>query len=124
MSIIEFIKDRARYYNCPVCGQSLKDCSVRMLSHVEDRFTVQVTCASCQVTFIVVLAIQGEGLEAVGEDEEFEPLADVDDDEVVAHERSPAPPIEADELLDLHLTLRDFKGTLDELVREPGRSRG
>ncbi|MGH7777279.1 MAG: hypothetical protein ACREPI_08895 [Candidatus Dormibacterales bacterium] len=125
MSIIDFIRDRARYYNCPVCGQSLKDCSVRMLSHVDDRFTVQVTCASCQVTFIVVLAIQGQGLEPVpGEElegvEELEPA-----DEVRAGVApSTAPPIEADELLDLHLMLRDFKGPLDELLKEPGRSRG
>ena len=55
MSIIEFIRDRARFYNCPVCGRSLKGCEVQVLSHEEERFHLQVTCAQCQVTFIVVV---------------------------------------------------------------------
>jgi hypothetical protein len=59
MSIIEFIRDRARFYNCPVCGRSLKGCDVQVLSHEEERFHLQVTCAQCSVTFIVVLAIAG-----------------------------------------------------------------
>src|SRR5258706_34489 len=59
MSIIEFIRDRARFYNCPVCGRSLKGCEVQVLSHEEERFNLQVTCAQCQVTFVVVLAIAG-----------------------------------------------------------------
>ena len=59
MSIIEFIRDRARFYNCPVCGRSLKGCDVQVLSHEDESFRLQVTCAQCQVTFIVVLAIAG-----------------------------------------------------------------
>ena len=65
MSIIEFIRDRARFYNCPVCGRSLKGCDVQVLSHEEERFHLQVTCAQCQVTFIVVLAIAGGGVEEI-----------------------------------------------------------
>ena len=56
MSIIEFIRDRARFYNCPVCGRSLKGCDIQVLSHEHERFHLQVTCVQCQVTFIVVLA--------------------------------------------------------------------
>jgi len=119
MSIIEFIQDRARYYNCPVCGRNLKGCSVRMLNHVEDRFTVQVTCASCHVTFIVILAIQGQGLEMV-HDAEVE--VEVEDLRLEAGEPgSEAGPIELDELLDVHLTLRSFDGTLTDLIKQPER---
>jgi hypothetical protein len=125
MSIIEFIQDRARYYNCPVCGRSLKGCEVRMLSHVEDRFTVQVTCVACHVTFIVVLSIQGPGLEGVGE-EELQLEAEEADRELSAATSAGvgATPIETDELLDLHLFLKDFNGSLRELVRQPDPSRG
>src|ERR1700716_4647789 len=69
MRFIDFIRDRARYYNCPVCGRSLRDCELRMLRQVEDRYTVQVTCDACQVQFIVILAVQGEGLEPIAQDE-------------------------------------------------------
>jgi hypothetical protein len=115
MSIIEFIQDRARYYNCPVCGRSLKGCEVRMLNHVDDRFTVQVTCAACHVTFIVILAIQGQGLEIAEE-------AHLVDDLEVAEVETLEPvagPIELDELLDVHLMLRGFDGSLTDLLRQP-----
>ena len=117
MSIIEFIQDRARYYNCPVCGKSLKGCDVRMLQHVEDRFTVQVTCAACHVTFIVILAIQGSGLEPLG-DEDI-PLEGVE--QTAAAEAGPDP-IEWDEILDVHLLLKDFNGPLSDLLKQPDRT--
>ena len=126
MSIIEFIQDRARYYNCPVCGRSLRGCEVRMLSHVEDRFTVQVTCAACHVTFIVILAIQGQGVEVELSDEvavevELETVAESElADRLVDEGAEAAPgPIEVDELLDVHLYLREFDGSLTDLVRQP-----
>ena len=116
MSIIEFIRDRARFYNCPVCGRSLKGCDVQVLSHEEERFHLQVTCAQCQVTFIVVLAIAGG---AVDEIEGVEPKG----------QPAPAPaparePISVDEILDVHIFLKTFQGTLKELAHQPDHSRG
>ncbi len=112
MSIIEFIRDRARFYNCPVCGRSLKGCDVQVLSHEDERFHLQVTCAQCQVTFIVVLAIAGGAVEDI---EATEPA-----EEPVAA----AEPISVDEILDLHLYLKNFQGTLRELIHQPDHSRG
>ena len=112
MSIIEFIRDRARFYNCPVCGRSLKGCDVQVLSHEDERFHLQVTCAQCQVTFIVVLAIAG------GAVEEIEGTT-----EPVAEPVPAAEPISVDEILDLHLYLKGFQGTLTELIQQPDHSR-
>ena len=81
MSIIEFIQDRARYYNCPVCGKNLRGCGVRMLNQVDDRYTVQVSCAACGVNFVIVLAIQGAGIESA---EDLELV--LDDDEAATAE--------------------------------------
>ncbi|HKB18663.1 MAG TPA: hypothetical protein VKF28_06475 [Candidatus Dormibacteraeota bacterium] len=113
MSIIEFIRDRARFYNCPVCGRSLKGCDVQVLSHEDERFHLQVTCAQCQVTFVVVLAIAGGAVEeTLGATELIEePVAE-------------AEPITVDEILDLHLMLKSFQGTLTELIHQPDRTRG
>jgi hypothetical protein len=33
-------------------------------------------------------------------------------------------PIQSDELLDLHLILKDFQGSLTDLLKEPDHSRG
>ena len=114
MSIIEFIRDRARFYNCPVCGRSLKGCDVQVLSHEEERFHLQVTCAQCQVTFIVVLAIAGGAVEEI----EAVEAADVVEAAPVRE------PISVDEILDLHLYLKNFQGTLKELIHQPENSRG
>jgi hypothetical protein len=114
MSIIEFIRDRARFYNCPVCGRSLKGCDVQVLSHEDERFHLQVTCAQCQVTFIVVLAIAGAAMEEI---EAVTPQPA--EKQVVAAE-----PISVDEILDLHLYLKSFQGTLKELIHQPDHSRG
>jgi hypothetical protein len=122
MSIIEFIRDRARFYNCPVCGRSLKGCDIQVLSHEEERFHLQVTCMQCQVTFIVVLAVAGGGVEELDEVEAVESV------EVSRAHRplvAPAPePITVDEILDVHLYLKSFQGTLKELLQQPDHSRG
>jgi hypothetical protein len=112
MSIIEFIRDRARFYNCPVCGRSLKGCDVQVLSHEDERFHLQVTCAQCQVTFVVVLAIAGGAVEEVE-------TADSIAEPVMEQE-----PISIDEILDLHLFLKGYQGTLKELIQQPNPSRG
>ena len=117
MSIIEFIRDRARFYNCPVCGRSLKGCDIQVLSHEEERFHLQVTCAQCQVTFIVVLAIAGGAVEEVESVETPSGLA------AAAHEPE-LEPISVDEILDVHLYLKTFQGTLKDLLHQPDHSRG
>ena len=120
MSIIEFIRDRARFYNCPVCGRSLKGCDIQVLSHEEERFHLQVTCVQCQVTFIVVLAIAGGGVEEI---ESGEQLAVAESAATV--ELAPSrEPISVDEILDVHLFLKNFQGTMQELLHQPDHSRG
>jgi|SRR5215472_11742597 len=127
MRFIDFIRDRARYYNCPHCGRSLRDCDLRMLRHVEDRYTIQVTCGACRVQFVLILAVQGEGLESVPAEE----LAlDREAAETGTGEQSPdrrsgrvPEPIGSDELLDVHLALRDFEGRLTDLFKQPSGDR-
>jgi hypothetical protein len=66
------------------------------------------------VTFIVVLAIAGGAVEEV---ESVTPE--------LASERAPeAEPISVDEILDLHLYLKSFQGTLRDLIQHPDHSRG
>src|SRR3977135_4503477 len=114
VSIIEFIRDRARFYNCPVCGRSLKGCDVQVFSPEEERLPLQVTCAQCQVTFIVVLAIAGGAVEEIEKaipEPELEPVF-------------AAEPITCNQTRALHLYLKHFQGTLAELIQLPDHSRG
>src|SRR5947199_10790341 len=106
MSIIEFIRDRARFYNCPVCGRSLKGCDVQVLSHEDERFHLQVTCAQCQVTFIVVLAIAGGAVEEI-ESVDTPAQAAIVEAALPEVDESDLEPITIDEILDVHLYLKD-----------------
>jgi hypothetical protein len=75
------------------------------------------------VTFIVILAIQGPGLEGVAGDEELQ-VQSVEEETAAMAELARPEPIQSDELLDLHLILKDFQGSLTDLLKEPDHSRG
>ncbi|HEY4027134.1 MAG TPA: hypothetical protein VGO86_11950 [Candidatus Dormibacteraeota bacterium] len=129
MRFIDFIRDRARYYNCPHCGRSLRDCELRMLRHVEERYTIQVTCAACHVQFVLILAVQGDGLESLPADDLTLERGLPEDADIIGDTRrgetaEPEPePIGSDELLDVHLALRGFQGRLTDLFKQPSRDR-
>ena len=117
MSIIEFIRDRARFYNCPVCGRSLKGCDIQVLSHEEERFHLQVTCAQCQVTFIVVLAIAGGGGGGGGVGRNGRPrLATSRAEPRAGADLGRRDPRRAP-------VLKTFQGTLTDLLHQPDHSR-
>ena len=105
MNIIAFIKERARNYNCPACARNLEGCEVRMLKQAESHLTLEVTCARCHVTFIVVLAVQYGADEVEELVEEPVEMAAVD-----------SAPITHDEVLDVHDMLRDWKGNFKDLL--------
>ena len=107
MDILSFIRERSGDYDCPVCRDPLVDCDLKLLRHDGNTYTVQVGCAHCHVSFVVVLQLRGELPAAT-------PAADVE---------PPAPPISADEMLDVHEMLRDHDGPLAELFARRGPSR-
>ncbi len=119
MSIIEFIQDQARYYKCPICGRNLRGCEIRILNKQDERFTVRVTCAACRVSLVVLLLIQSAKDETPPEADDELVIADVVSAEGPA--RAATDPIEAEEVLELHLLLRDFHGSFDELLKTTHR---
>ncbi len=98
MDILAVIRDRAGEYDCPVCHKALDGCGLTLLKDQDPMFTVQVRCAHCRVTFVVVLKVRRERRAP-------EPA-----------EPDPAPPIGADEILDVHRLLRGHTGSLTELL--------
>jgi hypothetical protein len=111
VDILSFIRERAGDYDCPVCRDPLVDCDLKLLRQDGSTFTVQVGCARCHVTFVVVLQLRGD-------------LAAPPPSSASGGPGGPTaprrPPISADELLDVHETLRDFEGPFTELL---GRAR-
>jgi hypothetical protein len=109
MDILTFIRQRAGDYDCPVCRDPLGDCELKLLRQDGRTFTVQVGCARCHVSFVVVLQARWR-MKVAAPDVSAEPG------------EPSAPPITADELLDVHEMLRDFDGSFAELLaRDPSR---
>ncbi len=108
MDILSFIRERAGDYDCPVCREPLAGCDLTLLRQDGSTFTVQVGCARCHVTFVVVLQLRGD---LPGAPVARKPAA------------PPRPLISADELLDLHEALRDFEGSFRDLLGRPAAPR-
>ncbi|HUZ89596.1 MAG TPA: hypothetical protein VMU49_07190 [Candidatus Acidoferrales bacterium] len=134
MRFIDFIRERARYYDCPVCSRNLEGCELELLSQIRDRHTIQVTCAGCQVQFQVVLVVQSEDPDRVDEPilprslirgpSQLGPEANFDPNrpagrghQARSEARRSAAAIEPDELLDVHLRLRDWDGGVSDLFQ-------
>ncbi|MFN2451086.1 MAG: hypothetical protein ABR541_01900 [Candidatus Dormibacteria bacterium] len=97
MEILSFLRESAADHPCPSCHLSLAGCGME-LTHQEDGvYGVEVTCARCDTTFLVLLQVEP-------------------DDRPVPE--AAAPPIGADEVLDVHLVLRDHNGPLTELLAQ------
>jgi hypothetical protein len=107
VDILSLIRERAGDYDCPVCKRSLAGCSLTMLREDDPLYTVQVSCARCKVSFVVVLQVRHTPATTAA---------------LSAPQTVPAPPISADEVLDVHELLRDHTGPLTELFSADRRS--
>jgi len=102
MNIIAYIKERAKYYNCPVCGNNLRTCEVAVLRQAPSQVTVQVTCKHCAVAFDVVVVQPKAQLPPPRHPDGSMPGVET--------------PITADELIELHQGLSAHTGSLTDLL--------
>jgi hypothetical protein len=107
VDILAVIRDRAGEYDCPVCHRALDGCGLSLLKDEDPTYTVQVSCAHCQVTFVVVLQVRRDRARSQPRSRHT-PLRP---------QRPQRPPIGADEVLDVHELLRAHTGPLTELLR-------
>ncbi len=117
MDILPFLRQRAGDYTCPRCRYSLADCGVRILQQRGPLYTVQVTCRRCELSLLVQLEVREDAITptaAAGEPGARSAGRRTARPRRVALER-PAPPISADELLDVHQHLAAFEGPLSSL---------
>lgn len=113
MDVLGLMRERAGDYDCPRCRRALSGCRLAMLREDDPKYTVQVTCATCEVSFVIVLQVRDRSLPEAP----AAPAAPA-----VPGGPPPAPPIEADELLDVHQLLSRHRGALTDLL--PGRAHG
>jgi hypothetical protein len=110
MDILAFLRERAGAFRCPRCKRSLADCKLTQLDHAGQKYTVEVTCRSCELAFLVALE--------VASNDEAETDAEEHGRETVASAEPEADPISNDELLELHQVLSGHSGPLTALLKE------
>jgi hypothetical protein len=107
VNLLELLRSQARKFRCPVCGESMADCGIKVLAQQGNRALVRVTCASCNDENLLQIVIQNES--ELPSEPARPPLFDEPRPEVVS-------PIAGDELLDLHGFLSGWQGDLRELT--------
>jgi predicted RNA-binding Zn-ribbon protein involved in translation (DUF1610 family) len=107
VNLLELLRSQARKFRCPVCGESMADCGIKVLAQQGNRALVRVTCASCNDENLLQIVIQNES--ELPSEPARPPLFDEPRPGVAA-------PIAGDELLDLHGFLSGWQGDLRELT--------
>lgn len=103
MDVLDILRRQAGRFQCPKCGESLADCELEMVVQHDEQSLVKVTCAHCQDTRLIAVALATEP-EA--------PVIDIRDEPA----EELGAPITADEVLDARLALADFNGDLTRLL--------
>jgi hypothetical protein len=107
VDLLDVLRRQAGRFQCPKCGESLADCQLEMVAHADEQSLVKVTCAHCQDTRMIAVAI------AAAETEVQAPAVEVRDQPV----DELGGPITVDDVLDVRLALADFEGDLAGLLR-------
>jgi hypothetical protein len=106
VDLLDILRRQAGRFQCPKCGESLEGCQLEMVAHADEQSLVKVTCAHCQDTRMIAVAIAAET-------EARAPVVEVRDqptDELGG-------PITTDDVLDARLALARFEGDLASLLR-------
>ena len=106
MDLLDILRRQAGRFQCPTCGESLAGCQLEMVAHADEQSVVKVTCAHCQDTRLIAVAIAAET-------EAQAPAVEVRDQPI----DELGGPITTDDVLDASLALAGFEGDLASLLR-------
>ena len=109
MNILRILRERARDYDCGVCGTNHSRSEISVLGKREGAYVVRVVCSKCQ-TNITLLVYSGEHPAATGA-ASAEPR------------RRRRPPLSLDDVIDAHEVLDGFSGDVNELFAPRGKVR-
>jgi hypothetical protein len=106
VDLLDLLRRQASRFQCAQCGESLADCQLEMVAHADDQSLVKVTCAHCQDTRMIAVAVAAEV-------EPQAPVIEVRDQPI----DELGGPITTDDVLDARLALAGFDGDLAALLR-------
>ena len=102
--MIDILRRQAGRFQCPKCGETLANCQLEMVAQQEDQTLVKVTCAHCQDTRLIAVALAAETTAAPAIEVRDQPADGL------------GAPINADDVLDARLALAGYEGDLAGLL--------
>ena len=106
MDLLDILRRQAGRFQCPACGESLAGCELEVVAHADEQSLVKVTCAHCQDTRMIAVAVAADA-------EPQTPVVEVRDQPI----DELGGPITTDDVLDARLALAAFDGDLASLLR-------
>jgi hypothetical protein len=109
VNILRLLQERAKDYDCSVCGTNHSKSKISVIGKREDAYVVRVVCSKCE-TNITLLVYVGD-----------KPAATVRS--IQRPKRVQRPPVSLDEVIDAHEILEGFNGGPSELFAPSGKVR-
>lgn len=97
----EFLNSFLARVRCCACGRLHPREEIQVLNRRGESWLLKVYCPTCRTRSLVVARISDEPSVTPRESTRDQPL----------------PPLTMDDVLDIHLFLRDFQGDVDDLLR-------
>ena len=102
----EFAKSLVSNYKCMRCGQHYQPDNADVIAHNENVWIFAVYCPSCQVKSMLAAVVKETEIPEV-----ITELTEAEQDEFCI-------PVCSDDVLDIHVFLRDFDGDFTSLLSE------
>ncbi len=104
----KFIKKLLSNMKCGVCGQLYEPININVLGHREDLWFLSVSCPSCKSQGLVAAVIREGKLPEV--------ITDLTETEQGRFSAG----VDADDIMDMHIFLKEFDGDFSSLLSEKG----
>ena len=110
MNILRILRERAKDYDCGVCGTNHSKSEISVVGRREGAYVVRVVCSKCDTNITLMVYVgdkQSAGMKALGE----------------APKRVRRPPVSLDDVIDAHDLLESFNGDVSALFAPRGKVR-
>jgi hypothetical protein len=104
MDLLDLLRRQASRFQCPNCGESLKDCKLELVAQEGPESVVRVTCTHCQDDRLIGVALASEV-------QVQKPVVEVRDQPPDGQ-----PALTIDDVLDVRLWLQGHQGDLRSLL--------
>ncbi len=106
-SILRYLKEQAKNYDCSVCGTSHSRSAIDVLGRREGGWVVRVVCAKCDTTVTLLVYVAERDQAALSP--------------ATRRRTQRRAPVSLDEVLDAHELLESFTGDVRELFAPRGK---